>query len=300
MIRQMILLGSIGLWSVALMSPDEGAGGAAAAGGGEGGGEQGGKPAASTTILGGAADDGAGAEGKKPSATDDLYGAEGKKPGKAGAGDAAASGAGKDDKAGDAWKEYVDDPKKSKEENAAAKAEHDKTKPEAGDDKKGKKAEAGEERTPEQIAETAKSYRIEPPEGFNLDPEVDQQFRTFAAELDLDQAQVDRLKEMQLLMYERQADAVAAQAQAWGEQLQKDKDIGGTAYKGNVGLAIRALDEFFAPDVKAVLDKTGLGSHPEIVKGFVRLGKAMGEMPTLRGGQKDTKPSITDVLYPDD
>src|SRR5688500_11620629 len=75
----------------------------------------------------------------------------------------AASGASGDPKpveqkpAADAWKEYADDPAKTPEENAAAKAEHDKTKP--ADDGKAKEGDAIDPST----------YQIDTPEGFEVD-----------------------------------------------------------------------------------------------------------------------------------
>jgi hypothetical protein len=71
-----------------------------------------------------------------------------------------------------------------------------------------------------------------------------------------------------------QTDSVASLKQEWGN-----------AYDAKVGLAKRALKDFGGVDVTKVLDETGLGNHPAIVKMFADLGKAMLE-DTLPGSNE--------------
>jgi len=190
-----------------------------------------------------------------------------------------------------AWVEYVDDPDKTDEENAAAKLEHDKTKP-AEDDK---------DKTKEEPAINAADYEfVEIPEGFELDPAVDKEFRDFAAERKWSKDDVKALSAMQVKLYAKQSEVHAEQVATWGEELKTDKEVGGRGYDANMSKAREAKIAFFPPEVNAILDKTGLGNHPAIVKGFVRIGKAMGEMTTLHGKGKPANTSILENLYGSD
>lgn len=251
---------------------------------GEGGGDAPGGGTTALTQAGGAnaadtqAQEDAGKEGA-------LYGKD-DKPGDDGKNKADEEGKGGDKAA--AWTEYENDPNKSDEENAAAKAEHDKAKPKEEDkDKKN-----------EELPVKAEEYEfVDVPEGFELDPAVDKEFREFAAKQGWSKETVKDLTAMQVKLYEKQSEAHAELVATWGEELKTDKEIGGRAYDQNIAKAIEAKNAFFPPEVNAVFDKTGLGNHPAIVKGLVRIGKAMGEMNTLPGKGKATSTTVLESLY---
>jgi len=191
-----------------------------------------------------------------------------------------------DDKA--AWKEYENDPDKTDEENAAAKAEHDKAKPKADD----------KDKKEEQLPVKAEEYEfVEVPEGFELDPAVDKEFREFASRRGWSKEDVKELSAMQVKLYAKQSEAHAEQVATWGEELKTDKEIGGRAYDQNIAKAREAKNAFFPPEADAIFDRTGLGNHPAIVKGLVRIGKAMGEMATLPGKGKTANTTVLESLY---
>src|SRR5690606_22829438 len=189
--------------------------------------------------------------------------------------------------------EYVDDPNLSEEENAAKKAEFDK-------DKEEKEKEAKSEDDNEEAPRPEDYEIIEVPEGFELSEDVEQEFRQLAADNGLSKEAVKGLQQLQVKLINRQSEAHAERVKQWGDSLKTDKEIGGKALAANIGAARAAMKEFFSPAAKSILDTTGLGNHPDIVKGFVRLGKAMGERPTLKGGAIDQKITIADALYPSD
>lgn len=251
-------------------------------GGGSGGGDTAPTPAA-TTVLGGEAP----APTPGPGAADLMY-PEGQKPG-----EEAKPGDG--EKPAGEWKEYVNDPAKTAEENAAAKAEHDKTKPaDPAADDKDKKKEGEEDKAKD--APKPEDYDLSPPEGFDVDPEVEKEFRTFASENGFSKETVGKLKDLQVKLYEKQSAAHAERVAQWGEELKTNKEIGGQKYDENVGVARAAIREFFPEGAKKMLDATGLGNHPDIVVGFVRMGRAMGEGRTLTGNPTG-KLNIVDAMY---
>lgn len=87
--------------------------------------------------------------------------------------------------------------------------------------------------------------------------------------------------------------------ETWRQQTESDKDIGGEAFKGNAELARRALDKFASEEFHKLLKESGYGNHPEVVRTFVNIGKAMSEdkfESGNKGGNQST--DVADKLYP--
>jgi hypothetical protein len=76
------------------------------------------------------------------------------------------------------------------------------------------------------------------------------------------------------------------QVKTWEKAALADPDLGGTpeVLAANVKEAQRVFDTFFDPEVKEFLDVTGFGSHPQFLKGFVKLAKAFSEGTLRRPG----------------
>ena len=93
------------------------------------------------------------------------------------------------------------------------------------------------------------------------------------------------------------AQAFAAQVQAWGDEVKADKGIGGTKLDENLGLARKALDQFGTPELKLLLDSTGMGNHPQVVKLMVNIGKAISEDKIERGTPAGQTKDAASILY---
>lgn len=70
-------------------------------------------------------------------------------------------------------------------------------------------------------------------------------------------------------------DDLKAKSREWASLSEKDTEIGGANFKANVGVANSALKQFATPEFTALLRGSGLGAHPEVVRVFYRIGKAM-------------------------
>lgn len=70
-------------------------------------------------------------------------------------------------------------------------------------------------------------------------------------------------------------DDLKAKSREWASLSEKDPEIGGANFKANVGVANSALKQFATPEFTALLRGSGLGAHPEVVRVFYRIGKAM-------------------------
>jgi hypothetical protein len=160
----------------------------------------------------------------------------------------------------------------------------------------------GDNKEPEAAAvefyANADEIDLTPPEGFELDPAIGDEFKALAVELKLPKESVGKLKDMQVRLYAKQQETHAAAVKQWGEANKADAEIGGAVYEENIGKAVAFRDAFFPPEARKVLERTGLGNHPDIVKGFVRAGIAMGEAGIVTGQSPiAAKKSLTDRLY---
>ncbi|HBR7812468.1 TPA: peptidase [Klebsiella pneumoniae] len=143
-------------------------------------------------------------------------------------------------------------------------------------------------------------YEFQAGEGFELDAEALKDFEPVARELNLTNEQAQKLVEAypKILagVQQRQADAWQAQTEEWAATVKADKEIGGDKLTANLGVAQRALDTFGTPELKEYLNGTGLGNHPELVKAFIKVGKAMSEDGMVTGKESGQR-SAAEVLY---
>ena len=51
----------------------------------------------------------------------------------------------------------------------------------------------------------------------------------------------------------------------------------GVEYDSNIDMAQRAFAQFATPEFSKIMDETGIGNHPELLKAFSKVGKAMGD-----------------------
>ncbi|HDS7133368.1 TPA: peptidase [Klebsiella aerogenes] len=153
----------------------------------------------------------------------------------------------------------------------------------------------------EQKAEGApEKYEFTAGEGVELDTEALKDFEPVARDLNLtnEQAQklVDAYPKILAGVQQRQAEAWQAQTEEWAATVKADKEIGGDKLTANLGVAQRALDTFGTPELKEYLNGTGLGNHPELVKAFIKVGKAMSEDGMVTGKESGQR-SAAEVLY---
>ena len=143
-------------------------------------------------------------------------------------------------------------------------------------------------------------YEFTAGEGIELDTEALKDFEPVARDLNLtnEQAQklVDAYPKILAGVQQRQAEAWQAQTEQWAADVKADKEIGGDKLTANLSAAQRALDQFGSSELKEYLNATGLGNHPDLVKTFVKIGKAMSEDGMVDGSNQGQR-SAAEVLY---
>lgn len=161
----------------------------------------------------------------------------------------------------------------------------------------GDKPDDGKDKKPEGAPE---AYEFKAAEGVDLDTDALKDFEPVARELNLtnEQAQklVDAYPKILAGVQQRQADAWQATTEQWAADVKADKEFGGDKLTGNLSAAQRALDQFGTPELKEYLNTTGLGNHPDLVKTFIKIGKAMSEDGMVSGKETGQR-SAAEVLY---
>ncbi|MCG8999842.1 hypothetical protein LH429_16150 [Laribacter hongkongensis] len=121
-------------------------------------------------------------------------------------------------------------------------------------------------------------YDFKAPEGMQFDAAVIEQFSGIARELNLPQdAAQQMLDRMAPALQARQSEQLAAASEQWITAAKADQEFGGEQLAENLGLAKRALDQFGTAELKSLLNDSGLGNHPEVIRFMVRAGKAISE-----------------------
>ncbi|MEP8938434.1 peptidase [Enterobacter mori] len=144
-------------------------------------------------------------------------------------------------------------------------------------------------------------YEFKPAEGQELDTAALEQFEPIARELNLTNEQAQKMVDLygtkiMPMVQKQQAEAWQKQTEGWAETVKADKEIGGDKLTANLSAAQRALDQFGTPELKEYLNATGLGNHPDLVKTFVKIGKAMSEDGMVDGSNQGQR-SAAEVLY---
>jgi hypothetical protein len=178
---------------------------------------------------------------------------------------------------------------------------------EAGDDKgdkgdKGGKDDKGDDDEESGAPESYEQFTV--PEGIEIDETVLTEFSEVAKELNLNQSQAQRLIDLESKRAEasQQAmqEAFETQQEQWVKELKDDKDFGGDSFDSNLGLAVKVINKFGGPELKEVLDTSGMGNNPELVKMFNKIGKAISEdsLDSDSDNNAGTEKTLADRLYP--
>lgn len=153
-------------------------------------------------------------------------------------------------------------------------------------------------------------YEFTPPDGLEIDPEKLEAFGEYAHSLGLSQDQFQKLIEYDI---ERSANAQKSMAEAYGERISSwadatkvDKELGGEKLPENLGLAKKAMEKYASPELAKLIDSPsasnpdglGLGNHPEVIRLFYRVGKAVSESELISGETKAEVGNRYERIYP--
>lgn len=142
---------------------------------------------------------------------------------------------------------------------------------------------------PNKPAGAPEAYDFKPLEGQQFDPEFIKVYSDVAKELDLPQDKAQALiDKISPVLEQRQMAKIEEVRTGWMEASKIDKEFGGDKLEANLGIAKAALDQFGTPELKELLNASGIGNHPEVIRYFYKVGKATSA-DTFVGGRKEGK-----------
>lgn len=142
------------------------------------------------------------------------------------------------------------------------------------------------------------AYEFKMPEGVELDKAAADEFSALAKELKLDQATAQKVADVGAKMAQRQTEAHANLVNSWVESVKTDKEFGGDKLDENLATARKALESFGTPELKDVLNSTGFGNHPEVIRAFYKIGKAISEDGFVKGSPRGAETDPAKKMFP--
>jgi len=88
-----------------------------------------------------------------------------------------------------------------------------------------------------------------------------------------------------------QAEQQAALRTEWANTVKADPELGGAHFDKTVAMSAIALDKFFDQETRDMLNVTGLGNFPGVVKGFAKMGAHFAEGEIVTGEPAPLKKS---------
>ena len=142
------------------------------------------------------------------------------------------------------------------------------------------------------------AYEFTPAEGFEFDPHTIAAFSEVAKELNLPQADAQKvLDKMAPAMAEKQQAQMEEIRNEWAESAKTDKEFGGDKLPESLASAKKALDAFGSPELKTLLNESGLGNHPDLIRFMVRAGQAISEDGFVSGARGANSSASAQSLY---
>jgi len=163
-------------------------------------------------------------------------------------------------------------------------------------------APPAEAQKPPEAPVVPEKYDLKLPEGAPLDAAHLDAVGSFAKDLKLPQDAAQKLVERDASLLTSFQEAKAKEwngmVTGWGEQTKADPEIGGEKFTEMTGAAKAAIERFGSPALKEMLNKTGAGNHPELVRIFARIGKAMADDKMVPGSPGGNAPvDAASLLY---
>lgn len=127
-------------------------------------------------------------------------------------------------------------------------------------------------------------YEFKAVDGAEISTEALADFSEVAKELNLSQDAAQKvLDKMAPALARRQAEAIEGVKTQWADTARTDKEFGGDKLAENLAVAKKALDTFGTPELRTLLNESGLGNHPEVIRVLYRAGKAISEDGLVQG-----------------
>ena len=181
------------------------------------------------------------------------------------------------------------------------------------EDKKETKDDDGDKSTPEKdLKEDDSTKDVAPdkyedftiPEGSEVDEAKLNSFAEVAKGAKLSQEDAQKFVDLYAATRKEAADeqvkAWATVQEGWVNEAKNDPELGGDKFQETIVTAKNAIKILGSEKLVEALDVTGMGNHPEFIRFFAKVGRAIGEdqINFGRGGSGETPKSPAEILFP--
>lgn len=146
---------------------------------------------------------------------------------------------------------------------------------------------------PAQEAVVPEAYEIAPGEGYEVTPEIMEVVSPLFKKYNLTQEGAQELANAHMDIMKKQSEAAEKfrtdMIQGWVKEIKNDPEFGGSKFNENMAMARRGL-RAISPSgegktaLTELLEASGMGNHPEIIKAFARVGRMVKEDSVLDKG----------------
>jgi hypothetical protein len=157
----------------------------------------------------------------------------------------------------------------------------------------GSKPEGGEKGEAAEV-----DYSFQMPEGIELDKASTDEFVAIAKELKLPKDAAQKVVDLAVRREQQRMETHRTTVAEWADQVKADKELGGDKLQETLAIAGKAID-LGPPELKQLLNNSGVGNHPAVVRWAYNIGKALSEDRFVAGKAADKPTSTASRLFPD-
>jgi hypothetical protein len=149
------------------------------------------------------------------------------------------------------------------------------------------------------VPEKYEAFKL--PEGTELDATALAEFEPIAKELGLTQDGAQKVVDLYAGQVAKLAEAqqklIGDTVAEWAKTAQADKEYGGDKFGANIAVAQKAISDFGSPELAKMLNETGLGNHPELIRFCLNVGKKLSEDSVVRGSKSAAAVDTAELFY---
>lgn len=128
------------------------------------------------------------------------------------------------------------------------------------------------------------------PEGYELDKTVVDELKPILSKFKVGKDEAQSLVDLHVKALQNQQkkiqDAWLTQEKSWLETVGQDAELSNPQ---NQLIALQAVKVYATPELRTLLEETRLGSHPEMVRLFMKIGKSISEDSSVIGSTGNTQ-----------
>lgn len=153
------------------------------------------------------------------------------------------------------------------------------------------------------------AYELTLPEGMALDADLLGEATPVFKEIGLTNEAANKLMPFAAKLLEKSRtsfetqmlEAGSAQRKAWLDEAKSAEDIGGPKWDATLGVAAKGLDAMgfkAGTQFRALLNDSGLGNHPDMIRAFAKLGELAGEEGDFARADAGAPVDALSEMYP--